>query len=132
MSQTKQKQAFQKLRADELDKDDVLGAPKKTWTGLFELHDRAMAGLKNSQVPVLALFGEQDLDLPSDSAEVFQTQLGRSPKSEVMNLEGLTHPMVAIDGGDGAETTQVSEDVHQAILHFFEQFDQAPGETPES
>jgi dienelactone hydrolase len=132
VSQTKQKQAFEKLRADELDQDDVLGAPKKTWAGLFELHDRAMAGLKNSTVPVLAVFGDQDLDLPSDSAEAFQTKLGRSPKSEVMNLEGLTHPMVAIDGGDEAETTQVSEDVHQAILHFFEQFDQAPVGTPGS
>jgi dienelactone hydrolase len=130
-SYQKQQDGFEKLRADELDDDNVLGAPEKTWTGLFELHDRAMAGLKNSKVPVLAVFGEHDLNLPGDSAAVFQEKLGRSSRSEVMHLAELTHPMVALDGAEDAETTQVSEDVHQAILHFLNQLDKAPASVPE-
>ncbi len=120
-----QKQAFEKLRADELDEDDVLGAPKTTWSSLFELHDRAMASLKNSQTPVLALFGEHDLNLPHDSHETVQAKLDRSSKSEVMLLPGVTHPMVGLDEED-SDTTQVSEDVHQAILHFLNQVASKP------
>jgi hypothetical protein len=123
----KQKKAFEKLRADEEMDGDVLGAPETTWAGLFELHDRAMASVKNSQVPVLALFGEHDLDIPSDSAEKFQTHLGRSRKSEVMLLPDVTRVMVGL-GEEQGDTTQVSEDVHQAILHFFDELDKAPAE----
>lgn len=118
-----QKTAFAKLRKDEIDGTDILGAPKATWSGLFELHDRAMAGLKNSRVPVLAVFGEHDLNIPADSAEKFQAQLGKSRKSEVMLLSGVTHLMVGL-GEENSDTTQVSEDVHQAILHFVEQVDE--------
>lgn len=122
-SQEKQKEAFTKLRSGEEIDGDVLGAPETTWASLFELHDRAMAGLKNSKVPVLALFGEHDLNLPNDSVEKFQTKLGRSRHSEVMLLPDVTRLMVGLDAENG-DATQVSEDVHQAILHFFDELDQ--------
>ncbi len=121
----KQKAGFAKLRAGDVDSPNALGAPAATWQGLFELHDRAMASLKNTRIPLLAIFGEHDLNLPEDSPDKFRQQLAHARDGQVKVLSGVTHVMVGIDG-DPDENAQVSDDVHQAILNFLDHLDQPP------
>ncbi|MGM0555057.1 MAG: alpha/beta hydrolase [Myxococcota bacterium] len=118
-SREKQKSTFEALRDGERVKE-ALGAPGETWMSFFALHREAMKSLKTLETPVLAIFGEADQDLPEDAAEQFQKLLNEDVYSEVLLLDALSHVMVSVDAAQ-EESTQVAEDVEQALLHFFEE-----------
>jgi hypothetical protein len=118
-SKEKQKATFEALRSGERVKE-AMGAPGETWMSFFALHREAMKALKGLDTPVLAIFGEADQDLPEDAAEQFQKLLNEDVYSEVLLLDALSHVMVSVDA-DEEESTQVSEDVEQALLHFVEE-----------
>jgi pimeloyl-ACP methyl ester carboxylesterase/uncharacterized protein YceK len=118
-SRKKQQKAFEALRDGKRVKE-ALGAPGETWMSFFALHREAMKSLKSIETPTLAIFGGADRDLPEDSAEQFQKLLAEDVYSEVLLLDSLSHVMVSVDASE-EESTQVAEDVEQALLHFVEE-----------
>lgn len=120
-SRKNQKKAFDALRDGDRVKE-ALGAPGETWMSFFALHREAMKALKSIETPTLAIFGGADQDLPEDSAEQFQNLLHEDIYSEVLLLDALSHVMVSVDAGQ-EDSTQVAEDVEQALLHFVEETD---------
>jgi uncharacterized protein len=130
-SHEEQQEAFAALRADDFEESTALGVPVATWENLFELHQRAMSSLSGSRIPILAVFGEHDLDLPADSAEDFEQQMASVRHNQVLSVARLTRLMVAIDDAD-SDATEVSGDVHRAIGRFLDTLERPAPDQPQS
>lgn len=135
-TQKLQTRDFAALRAGEFDKNKLLGAPTKTWSGLIALHERAREALTQQHAPMLAIFGGLDDVLPAKSADVFEQKSAgskargdkQSGSLEVIELPQLTHFMVSID--PDADATSVSQAAKQRIFKFLSAQTTQPTPTP--
>lgn len=95
---------------------DQLSGP---WFRFFLRHDPAET-LRRVEVPVLALFGEKDLQVPADTnAAVMTRALERAPTGEfeVRRLEGLNHLFQHADTGLPSEYGAIQETLAPGLMN---------------
>ncbi|AWV88089.1 alpha/beta hydrolase [Bradymonas sediminis] len=124
-TQTLQSEGFAALRAGDFDQDELLGAPAKTWSGFFALHQRASAQLSQTSAPILAIFGSHDGVLPRGSARAFEEKTrpanaedAETGSVDIVELPKTTHFMIDIDVE--ADPSSVSDAVQQQVLDFLD------------
>lgn len=88
------------------------------WFRSFLLHDPA-EDLRNLRIPILALLGAKDLQVPAEeNAAAIRAALeaGRNPDATVEVLEGLNHLFQRASSGVPAEYAQIEETMAPSAL----------------
>lgn len=112
---------FKRLREDDYEEPELLGAPATTWEGLLDLHSQAKSALAEIKTPIMAVYGLSDALLPPAAPSTFRQIIGAPADAQegdrlVLELADTTQFMVKID--DAEQLADISREAQQQVAEF--------------